>query len=64
MVIFVRIYIKGFLILKVWGESCLIYFGIWICYLGRIIIRIIFLLILEKLKKLDYERDFIGVRVL
>jgi hypothetical protein len=64
MVIFARIYIKGFSTLKVWGESCLIHPGTRTCYSGRTITRIISLLIPEKSKKLDYERDPTGARVL
>lgn len=63
-VISARIYIKGFSTLKCWGRKSLIPPGSLTLYSEITITRITSLLILEKSKKFDYERDLVGARAL
>lgn len=63
-VISARIYIKDFSTLKCWGRKSLIPPGTLTLYSEITITRITSLLILEKSKKFDYERDLVGARAL
>lgn len=63
-VISARIYIKGFSSLKCWGRKSLIPPGTLTLYSEITITRITSLLILEKSKKFDYERDLVGAQAL